>query len=214
MSTPAGEEADCDISSLLEMLEQVPDRRKSRGRKYRLSFILAVSLVATLAGASSFRQIRDQVADMPQSLLRKLGGSWCFFRRRFGYPSERTIRRVLEDIDAAALDRIVGAWLRSVVRRVTDGVVDGVLALALDGKVVKGAWTDENGQFTLFSALMHGEAVTIGQVQVPADTNEITQVEALLEATPVQDGEDVVVTIDAAHTQRETAEYLKGKRGF
>jgi hypothetical protein len=56
--------------------------------------------------------------------------------------------------------------------------------------------------------------VTIGQVQVPADTNEITQVKALLEATPVQDGEDVVVTIDAAHTQRETAEYLKGTRGF
>jgi DDE_Tnp_1-associated len=138
VSTPVGEGAECDISSLLGMLEQVPDRRKSRGRKYRLSFILAVSLVATLAGASSFRQIRDQVVDMPQSLVRKLGGSWCFFRCRFGYPSERTIRRVLEDIDAAALDRIVGAWLRSVVRRVTGGVVDGVLALALDGKVVKG----------------------------------------------------------------------------
>lgn len=214
MSTPVGGERECDISGLLEMLEQMPDRRKSRGKIYRLSFILAVSLVATLAGASSFRQIRDQVADMPGSLLRKLGGRWCFFRCRFGCPSERTIRRVLEDIDAAALDRIVGAWLRSVVRRVTDGVVDGVLALALDGKVLKGAWTAENGQFTLFSALLHGEAVTIGQVQVPADTNEITQVKALLEATPVQDGEDVVVTIDAAHTQRETAEYLKGERGF
>lgn len=210
MSTPVDEETACDISSLLEMLEQVPDRRKPRGKQYRLSFILAVSLVATLAGASSFRQIRDQVADLPQPLLQKLGGSWCFFRCRFGYPSERTIRRVLEDIDAAALDRIVGAWLRSVVRR----GADGVLALALDGKVVKGAWTDEHGQFTLFSALLHGEAVTIGQVQVPADTNEITQVKALLEATPVQDGEDVVVTIDAAHTQRETADYLKGSRGF
>lgn len=31
---------------------------------------------------------------------------------------------------------------------------------------------------------------------------------------PVQDGEQVVVTVDAAHTQRETAEYLKGERGF
>jgi predicted transposase YbfD/YdcC len=214
VSIPAGEVRECDISGLLEMLETVPDPRKSRGKVYKLSFILAVSLVATLAGASSFRQIRDQVADMPQSLLRKLGGSWCFFRCMFGYPSERTIRRVLEAVDAAALDRVVGAWLRSVVRRMSDGVVDEVLALALDGKVLKGAWTDHNGQFTLFSALLHEEAVTIGQVQVPADTNEITQVKALLEATPVSDGEDVVVTVDAAHTQRETAEYLKGERGF
>jgi DDE_Tnp_1-associated len=54
VSTPAGQEQECDVSSLLEMLETVPDPRKSRGRLYTLSFILAVSLVATLAGASSF----------------------------------------------------------------------------------------------------------------------------------------------------------------
>lgn len=210
MSTPAGEEWECDISSLLEMFDRVRDPRKSRGKIYKLSFILAVSLVATLAGASGFRQIRDQAADMPQSLLQKLGGPWSFFRRMFGHPSERTIRRVLENIDAAELDRMVGTWLRSAARR----VADGVLALALDGKVLKGAWTDANGQFTLFSAMIHREAVTIGQVQVPADTNEITQVKALLETIPVQDGEQVVITVDAAHTQRETAEYLKGERGF
>lgn len=210
MSTPTDGERECDLSGLLEMLEQVPDPRKSRGKMYRLSFVLAVSLVATLAGASGFRQIRDQVADIPQSLLGELGAKWCYFRRRFRCPSERTIRWVLENIDAAALDRIVGAWLRSAMRP----TVNGVLALALDGKVLKGAWTDENGQFTLFSALAHQEAVTVGQVQVPAGTNEITQVKALLEAVSVLEGEEVVVTVDAAHTQSDTAEYIKGTRGF
>ena len=75
MSTTAEEEPECGISSLVEMLEKVPDPRSTRGRIYRLSFVLAVSLVAVLAGASNFRQIRDHVVDMPQSLLRKLGGS-------------------------------------------------------------------------------------------------------------------------------------------
>jgi DDE_Tnp_1-associated len=79
LSTAAGEEQEWDISSLVEMLETVPDPRSTRGRIYRLSFILGVSLVAVLAGAASFRQIRDQVADLPQSLLRKLGGRWCYF---------------------------------------------------------------------------------------------------------------------------------------
>jgi predicted transposase YbfD/YdcC len=78
--------------------------------------------------------------------------------------------------------------------------------------VLKGAWTDEHGQFTLFSAMAHREAVTVGQVQVPAGTNEITQVKALLEVVPVL--EEVVVTTDAAHTQSDTAEYVKGTRGF
>jgi predicted transposase YbfD/YdcC len=210
VSTPADEQSECDLSSLLEMLGQVPEPRKPRGKVYQLSFILAVVLVAKLAGASNFRQIRDQVADMPQSLLAKLGAKWCHFQRRFRCPSEHAIRYVLEKIDAAELDRIVGAWLRVTVR----ATADGVLALALDGKVLKGAWTDENGQFTLFSAMVHQEAVTVGQVQVPAGTNEITQVQALLEQVPVLDGEEVVVTVDAAHTQSDTADYIKGTRGF
>jgi predicted transposase YbfD/YdcC len=128
----------------------------------------------------------------------------------FGWPSERTIRRVLENIDADELDRAVGAWLHKNAR----GDGQGGLVLAIDGKVLRGAWTDENEQFTLFSAMIHGAGVTVAQVAVPADTNEITQVDALLEVIAVKSGEQVVMTMDAAHTQRDTAEHLKGRRGF
>jgi predicted transposase YbfD/YdcC len=210
VSTPADGGLECDLSGLLGMLAQVPDPRSCQGKVYELSFLLAVTLVAKLAGASGFRQIGDQVADLPQSLLAKLGAPWCHFRRKFRCPSEHAIRYAVEQIDTAELDRVVGTWLRSVMR----APADGVLGLALDGKVLKGAWTDENGQFTLFSAMVHGEAVTVGQVQVPAGTNEITQVKALLEVVPVLEGEEVVVTMDAAHTQSDTAEYVKGTRGF
>jgi len=173
-------------------------------------FLLAASLVAVLAGATNFRQISDQIADFPQSLLGRLGARWCYFRGVFGWPSERTVRRVLENIDANELDRLVGAWLRQNARR----DVDGALVLAIDGKVLRGAWTDENGQFTLFSAMIHEAGVTVAQVQVPAGTNEITQVKALMEEVPERVGERVVVTMDAAHTQRDTAEYITGTRGF
>ncbi len=107
---------ECDISGLLEMLEAVTDRRSKRGRIYGLVFLLAASLVAVLAGATNFRQIHDQIADFPQPLLAKLGAKWCYFRGRFGWPSERTIRRVLENIDADELDRVAGAWLLRNVR--------------------------------------------------------------------------------------------------
>jgi DDE_Tnp_1-associated len=80
VSTPADGELEYDLSSFLEMLERVPDPRNSRGKVYKLSFILAAALVAKLAGASNFRQIHDQVMDMPQPLLAKLGADWCYFR--------------------------------------------------------------------------------------------------------------------------------------
>ncbi len=207
MDTEDGQ--DCDITGLLEMLGKVEDHRSPRGRIYGLVFLLAASLVAVLAGATNFRQIRDQIADFPQPLLAKLGSKWCYFRRMFGWPSERTIRRVLENIDADDLDRVVGEWLRHNVRDHGEALV-----LAVDGKVLRGAWTDEDQTFTLFSAMIHGAGVTVAQVAVPADTNEITQVEALLDAIPAEPERRVVVTMDAAHTQKDTAEYLIGKRGF
>jgi hypothetical protein len=108
------------------------------------------------------------------------------------------------------LDLLVGAWLFERVHR--DG--KGFLVIALDGKVLRGAWTDDNAQVTLFSAMLHDKAVTIAQVRVPDGTNEITQVENLLNGVTVPDGEHVMITFDAAHTQRETAEYIKGKREF
>lgn len=204
------DDGDVTTASLLKALRRVTDRRKSRGKIYELVFILAISLVAVLAGASNFREIGDQVADFPQSLLRKLGAKWCFFQLGFGFPSERTIRRVVENIDAAEFDLIVGSWLRERARR----DADGMLVLAIDGKVLRGSWNDENDQFTLFSAMIHNVGVTVAQVQVPAGTNEITQVEALLAGVPAELGERVVVTMDAAHTQRDTAEHIVAERGF
>lgn len=124
--------------------------------------------------------------------------------------SERTIRRVLGSVDADELDRVVGGWLSQHA----DTAADGVRVVAIDGKVLRGSWTDDNGRFTLFSAMLHREGVTVAQVQVPADTNEITQVEQLLAEVPVVAGERVVVTADAAHTQRATASHIARKRGL
>lgn len=49
------------------------DPRKARGRVYELVFVLMVSLIAALAGAAKFRQVGSHVADLPQSLLGRLG---------------------------------------------------------------------------------------------------------------------------------------------
>jgi predicted transposase YbfD/YdcC len=208
-SDSANDSAELNISSLLEMLGKVKESRGLRGRVYGLVFILAASLVATLAGASSFRQIADHIEDFPPSLMQKIRARWCHFSHGFRKPSEKTVRLVLSGIDADQFDAVVGAWLRE--RAKPD--IDGTMTIAIDGKVLRGAWTDANEKFTLFSAMIHGTGVTVAQVLVPADTNEITQVKALLDTVPVRDGERVAVTMDAAHTQRDTAEYLI-KRDF
>jgi predicted transposase YbfD/YdcC len=198
------------IPGLLAVLGSVTDPRSRRGRWHALAFVLAVCVVATLAGAKSYREIASHAADMPQPLLKRLGARWDWFKFRYSYPSMQTIRNVLTRIDAAELDRRTGAWLFAQAGKDPKGE----WVIALDGKVMRGAWTDENDKVTLFSAMLHRDAVTVAQVRVPDGTNEITQTGALLDAAEIPEGEPVLFTLDAAHTQRHTAEGIGAKPGW
>ena len=80
------------VPGLLAVLALVPDPRRPRGRRYRLVFVLAVAAACTLAGARTFREIGDHAADLPQDVLRDLGGRPHPLRRRIIAPSETRIR--------------------------------------------------------------------------------------------------------------------------
>jgi hypothetical protein len=70
--SPAG--AGDQVPGLIEMLAQVLDPRRKRGRRYGLVFMLAVAAVCAMAGARTFREAGDQAADLPQEVLARLGG--------------------------------------------------------------------------------------------------------------------------------------------
>jgi hypothetical protein len=54
---------------------------------------------------------------------------------------------------------------------------------------------------TLFSAMIHREAITIAEVSVPCGTNEITLAGELPGAMEIPEGEPALVTVDAVHAQ-------------
>jgi predicted transposase YbfD/YdcC len=190
------------IPGLLAVLALVPDPRKPRGRRYPLAFVLAVAAACTLAGAKTFREIGDQAADLPQNVLRDLGGRFCPLRRKIIAPSETRIRTLLHLISTDILDQILGGWLRDLADA---GRLDGLLtAIAIDGKWLRGVL---DGQVKLFAAMLHEEKVIIAQHRIPDDTNEITQVRGLLENVDLS---GAVVTADAVNAQRDTADYIAG----
>jgi predicted transposase YbfD/YdcC len=208
LSSGHGNAGTNNATRLLEMLRLVKDFRKARGKMYQLDYVLAVAVVATLAGGTDYTRIGREAKDMSQHLLAQLGGRYDHFQGRYVAPSESTIREVLKNVDGDALDIVVGTWLQERAARQDDGD----LVIALDGKVLRGAWTNENRQVTLFSAMIHNQGVVIAQVRVPDGTNEITQVDNLLKNVKYKRGR-TIVTVDAAHTQFKTAISLR-KRGI
>jgi predicted transposase YbfD/YdcC len=191
------------VPGLLEMLAQVPDLRKRRGRRYELVFVLAVAACCALAGAKSYREIGDQAADLPQDVLARLGGRIRPLKRAIIAPGEKRIRTRIQAIDAGRLDQIIGGWLRALAH---SGKLEPLLtAIAIDGKWLRGVL---DGQVKLFAAMLHEEKVIIAQHRIPDDTTETTQVRELLENVDLA---GAVVTADAVNAQRDTAEYIAGK---
>jgi len=195
--------------SLAECLARVPDPRDPRGVRHPLTSLLLAAVAAVLAGARSFAAIGEWVADAPPQVLGPLGVRRDPLTARFEPPDEATIRRVLERIDAAALDRAVGSWLaaRLAAGRPRQRARGRQRALAVDGKSVRGTrHASADGQPTHLLAVCDQQAgAVLGQVSVDGKTNEITRFAPLLQPLNLA---GYVVTADALHTQRDHAEFL------
>ena len=115
-------------------------RSRTRGSgaaaRYLLVCVLAVAVACVLAGAKNFREIGDQAADLPQEVLRRLGGTPHPLRCKIIAPSEKRIRTLVHAIGADALDDLTGGWLRALADA---GRLDHLLtAIAIDGKWRRG----------------------------------------------------------------------------
>jgi len=110
------------------------------------------------------------------------------------------VRRVLKRVDATAAAAAFGAWLSGQVATDLDG-----LALALDGKTMRGARTGQDKAPHLLAAMVCGARAVIAQRDVDQKTNEITQAKPLLAEVDLR---GALLTADAVHVQRETARYL------
>jgi predicted transposase YbfD/YdcC len=183
---------------LLDLLAQVPDPRKRRGRRHPLAGLLAVGIAAVIAGSRSFAAIGQWAADAGPVVLDGLGADR-------GPAEESTFRRAFALVSPDRLDQVLGAWLHT--RAVRAG---GRLVIAVDGKAVRGAKSKDGKAPHLVAALAHSIGTVLGQVAVEAKSNEIPAVRELLRAFASLAG--AVVTIDALHTQHDTAQVILSRQ--
>jgi len=177
---------------LIERLHTVVDPRKPRGVRHPVVTVVAIAACAALSGARGFSAIAEWAQDLSRETLRRLG-SW-----RWTPPSEPTFRRVLQKLDADALDAKLGPWL------LEQGQLKGQ-AVSVDGKTLRRAHDVGTQPPHLFSAILHQEKIVVAQLEVGEKTNEIPELPRLLEPLPL---EGIVVTADAMHTQENTARYI------
>lgn len=188
------------LEDLIDTLRSLKDPRHKRGKRHRKISILAISICAVLCGARGYSAIAQWAQHRTQNQLKRL---WCRYNEKpnqYQPPSEPTIRRVLQAIDAEAVDQAIYAWLNSLFSG---------CAVAFDGKVLKGARNEDGSQVHLLSAIIHQKGITIAQKQIASKSNEIPAAKPLLEPLDLK---GKVVTGDAMHTQTNLARFLVEKK--
>jgi len=155
---------------LLRLFGRVGDGRSEQGRVHPVAVVLSLCAAAVVAGMGSFTAVAGWVADVPAGLLAQLYG------RRSEAPSKATIWRVVTGADAEAVDAVIGVWLAARAEpdpAVPDPAVpvsgerDGsraveLVAIAVDGKTVRGAVDAAGNQTHLLAAATHRDALVLG----------------------------------------------------
>lgn len=187
-----------DGKGVLPLLAAFPDPRARRGVRHPVAVVLGLAVCAVLAGARSFVAIAEWAADADRATSGGLGVTGVV-------PCESTFRRVLQSLDADALDDAAGAW----AQQRTAPLPGGRRLIAVDGKTLRGSAAAGQRGRHLLAALDHDRGVVLGQVDVQAKTNEIPMFAMLLDRIDLA---GAVVTADALHAQSAHAQYLAGQR--
>ena len=179
------------LPALAAHLQTVPDRRKRRGRRYPLPPLLALAVVAKLAGHSRVEALADCAK------LRAVDLARLFGLKRTSMPHPSTWSRILgQAVDPVALEQALTTFFQPPGTETPRGSI----ILVVDGKTLRG--TIPAGQrrgVHLVAAYLPQEGVVLAQLQVDTKENEIVVVPTLLAQLNLQ---GTVVVGDALQTQR------------
>jgi hypothetical protein len=187
---------------LLGRFAGISDGRSDQGRDHPVAVVLTLCAAAVLAGMRSFTAIAGWVADVPAELLGLLYSTppripgvpskttlWRVLTGVDAGAVDAAIGSWLAE-QAHHASAVTGAATgarapdtgpasRADPANGTDGTdgtdeADGrLLAVAVDGKTVRGAVAADGAPVHLLAAATHGDQLVLGQVEVGAKTNEV-----------------------------------------
>jgi hypothetical protein len=201
------DEGEC--ARLRGFLDAVGDPRSRRGRVYPLDYMLALPLVAGMAGDDELDAAGEWIASAPEELLLKLGAP----RDRAGRarrPDATALGRVLAAVDQCQYDDALCAWVAARARTQRPGLRKH---LRVDGKALRGA-APRGGRAPMLLSGIWDDGTTAAQRPVDVKTNEIPVFRQLLKKIPDQDLAGAVITADQMHTQREHARQIAARDAY
>ena len=179
---------------LLAALGEVPDPRRPQGQRYSMRHLLLFSVLATLAGATSYQKIVAFIALQRERLNAVFGA--CFRRA----PAVNTLRHLFLALGGDDLEAAFRRHARDLDARPAP---EALRTVALDGKTLRGSFdhlTDRKATHVL-SAFASDTALVLAHQELAGAPDEIAAVPRLMAELGLT---GVLFTADALHCQRES----------
>lgn len=189
------------LRSLREVFEKVVDPRKKNSH-FPLSSVLSIIAMALLSGARDVSQIYRYGFRLKSEQRKCLGLPQKRGTVVHPVPGYSVYYEILKRIDPLAFSKTLNDWLQS-----NEGSLPS--ALAMDGKMI-------GNVVGVLSLVHHENGVPVAMTPMNKKEGEQARCEmkaaqALLEEGPPLDGK--IITADALHAQKETAQIIVEKGG-
>ena len=180
--------------TLVECFSEVVDPRDPRWVFHELTDILALAVLAVIAGAEGWEDI-EEFGKQKRDWLKK------FLRLPNGVPSHDTISRVFRQIKPQAFQEGFTRWIESLHKDL------GLKLVAIDGKTLRRSHDKPTMKSALHAVCAWSveNHVMLGQQACEEKSNEITAIPELLKLLELQ---GVIVTIDAMGCQKKIARQI------
>jgi predicted transposase YbfD/YdcC len=186
------------VGKINKHFENVTDPRANRGANYPLLEMVFVALCGAICDCNSWVDIAT-FGEAKLAWFRK------FLPFERGIPSHDTFTEVFARLDSLEFYAGLESWAHDMARSLQGETV------AFDGKTLRGSFDTASSKSALHSvsAWVCGLKMCIGLKSVEDKSNEIPAVQQLIDMLDLQ---GAVVTADAMHCQRETAEKIIAKQ--
>lgn len=186
------------VERICNHFENVTDPRVNRGTNYPLIEMVFVALCGAICDCNTW----TDVAEFGEAKLAWLGKFLPFEK---GIPSHDTFTEVFARLDSIEFYAALESWTREMAHSLKGETV------AFDGKTLRGSFDAAADKSALHSvsAWACGLRMCIALKSVAEKSNEIPAVQQLID---MLDLSGAVVTADALHCQRETAEKIVAKQ--
>jgi len=183
------------FAAFLDLLGKIEDPRRAEGKLYRLPHVILFAILASVAGANSYRSVHTFI-DVHLPRLRKL-----FDLKWRAAPAYTTIRWILQQLDPASVELVFREHATALSE--PDKVETGEHRhIALDGKTMRGSFDhfDDRKAAHVLSAFASGLALILAHIDCDEKSNENPGVQKLLAELGLPGS---LRTVDAMHCQKK-----------